>query len=65
MTPAGRTPIVAGNWKMNLLRAEAVQNRWERIGAWDLPTFHQVMETSDGGIYARTFTLFKHALLKK
>jgi hypothetical protein len=47
-----------------LLRTEAVQTRWQRMGDWDLPTLHQVTVSGDAGLGTRTFTLSKHELLK-
>ncbi|MFO0967799.1 MAG: DUF3386 family protein [Gemmataceae bacterium] len=47
-----------------LLRTETVQDRWQRLGAWDLPAFHQVSASGDTGMAVRNFTLFKHELMK-
>jgi hypothetical protein len=46
-----------------LLRAEAVQNSWRRVGKWDLPVTHLVTVASDAGLSVRSFTLSKHELL--
>lgn len=47
-----------------LLRTETVQNRWQRVGAWDLPVLHQVIAASDAGVLVRGFTLLKHEMEK-
>jgi hypothetical protein len=51
--------------KGNLRRTETIQDRWLRIGSWDLPAAHTVAVASDTGLAVRTFTLSKHQLLKK
>jgi hypothetical protein len=49
--------------KGNLKRTETIQDRWLRVGSWDLPASHTVAVASDTGLAARTFTLSKHVLL--
>jgi hypothetical protein len=46
-----------------LLRLETVQDRWQRVGTWDLPASHSVTSSSDSGLSVRTFTLSRHELL--
>jgi hypothetical protein len=48
-----------------LLRLETVQDRWQRVGSWDLPASHAVTSSSDAGLSVRTFTLSKLELLPK
>jgi hypothetical protein len=45
-----------------LLRTETIEDRWERVGSWDLPTRHSVTTAAESGLSARTFTLSKHEL---
>jgi hypothetical protein len=47
-----------------LLRTETVQDRWERVGSWDLPLVHSTTTASDAGMTARSFTLSKHQLMR-
>ena len=47
-----------------LKRTETVQERWQRIGQWDLPARHTVTQATATGLYVRNFTLTKHELLK-
>ena len=51
--------------KGNLKRTETIQDRWLRVGSWDLPASHTVAVASNNGLAVRTFTLSKHQLLKK
>jgi hypothetical protein len=46
-----------------LLRSEAVNDRWRRVGNFDLPAEHAVTHSSDAGQSVRSFTLSKHSLL--
>src|SRR5262249_49578836 len=48
----------------DLRRTETIHERWQRVGAWDLPTLHTVTLASDGGLAVRSVTLAKHQLLK-
>jgi hypothetical protein len=48
-----------------LLETETVQNRWQRVGSFDLPTLHQATTASDLGQVIRTIQLTDHALLTK
>jgi hypothetical protein len=43
-----------------LLRTETIQDAFERIGKWDLPTSHTVSTASSAGLSVRTFRLSKH-----
>jgi hypothetical protein len=43
---------------------ETVQERWQRVGKWDLPTRHVVTRSSSAGFSVRSFTLAEHKLLK-
>jgi hypothetical protein len=49
----------------DLRRTEAIQERWLRVGAWDLPAVHTVTTASGAGLSVRSFSLSKHQLLKK
>jgi hypothetical protein len=40
-----------------LSRVETVQDRWTRLGAWDLPTEHTVTTSSETGLSVRTVRL--------
>jgi hypothetical protein len=46
-------------------RTETFQNRWRRVGAWDLPTLNQVTTAGEAGLTVRSFTLSEHVLFKK
>jgi hypothetical protein len=48
----------------DLKRTETVQERWTRVGLWDLPVRHTVTSASGAGLSVRSFTLSKHELLK-
>jgi Protein of unknown function (DUF3386) len=48
-----------------LLRTETIQDRWQRVGSWDLPILHSTTTASDAGISVRSFTLSKHELLRE
>jgi hypothetical protein len=47
-----------------LRRAETVQQRWQRVGRWDLPAGHTQTSSSAAGVAVRSFTLTGHELLK-
>jgi hypothetical protein len=47
-----------------LVRTEAVEDRWQRVGSWDLPASHTVTTATDAGLSVRTFTLTGPALLR-
>ncbi len=49
----------------NLLRTETIQDRWQRVGSWDLPVSHTVTTASESGLSARTLTLSMHELTEK
>jgi hypothetical protein len=46
----------------NPLRSETVQDRWTRVGKWDLPAEHTVTISSADGFSVRSFRLSKHQL---
>jgi hypothetical protein len=46
-------------------RVETVQERWQRVGSWDLPVTHTLTTASGGGLSVRSVTLSEHALLKR
>jgi hypothetical protein len=46
-----------------LRRTETVQERWQRIGQWDLPSLHMVTSAAETGLTVRTFRLSQHQLL--
>jgi hypothetical protein len=48
----------------DLKRTETVQERWQRVGNWDLPQRHTVTIATETGLAVRSFTLSKHELLK-
>jgi hypothetical protein len=41
-------------------RVETVQDRWARVGRWDLPAGHTVTTTTDAGLSVRSVTLTGH-----
>ena len=43
-------------------RTETVQQRWQRLGSWDLPAQHTVTTASASGLSVRGFTLTRHEL---
>ena len=45
-----------------LLRTETIEDRWERVGSWDLPARHSVTTATEAGLSIRTFALSKHEL---
>lgn len=47
----------------DLRRTETVQERWQRIGQWDLPTWHMVTTAAETGLTVRTFRLSQQQLL--
>jgi hypothetical protein len=47
-----------------LKRTETVQERWQRVGQWDLPARHTAMQATATGLCVRSFSLTKHELLK-
>jgi hypothetical protein len=48
-----------------LLRTETVQDRWQRVGSWDLPAAHEVTTATDAGLSVRRFMLSKLELTRK
>src|SRR5262249_24176298 len=48
-----------------LRRTETIQDRWQRLGNWDLPAVQTVTTASGAGFSVRGFTLSKHELMKK
>lgn len=47
-----------------LQRSETVQDRWTRLGSWDLPVSHQMLTASGSGQSVKMFTLSNHRLLE-
>src|SRR3954454_18394823 len=47
-----------------LRRRETVQDRWRRVGSWDLPAAHTVTTATDAWLSVRRFTLSEHQLLR-
>jgi hypothetical protein len=47
-----------------LQRSETIQNRWTRLGSWDLPTQLTVLTASAAGQGVKSMTLSGHRLLK-
>jgi hypothetical protein len=48
-----------------LQRCETIQERWQRVDAWDLPAVHTVTVATEAGLAVRSFTLSEHQLLTK
>ncbi len=48
-----------------LLRTQSIQNRWTRVGRFDLPTRLTVTTASQTGLNVRSLKLAKHKLLVK
>ena len=44
----------------DLKRTETVQERWKRIGEWDLQARHTATQATATGLCARSLTLTKH-----
>jgi hypothetical protein len=49
----------------DLKRSETVQERWQRLGTWDLPARHTATQATATGLSVRSFALTKHELLKR
>jgi hypothetical protein len=49
----------------DLQRTETIQNRWTRLGLWDLPTLITVQTASSAGVSVKTMTLSDHRLLRR
>jgi hypothetical protein len=49
----------------DLKRTETVQERWQRLGSWDLPARHTATQATATGLGVRCFALTKHELLKR
>jgi hypothetical protein len=47
-----------------LTRTDTVQDRWQRVGSWDLPARHVVTRATPAGLSVQSFTLTKHELPK-
>jgi hypothetical protein len=47
-----------------LKRSESIQQRWQRVGSWDLPARHTLTTASAAGVSVRTFMMSKFELLK-
>jgi hypothetical protein len=48
----------------SLKRTESVEERWRRVGRWDLPERRTVTTASAAGLSVRSMTLSQHELLK-
>jgi hypothetical protein len=48
-----------------LQRTETIQDRWTRVGTWDLPASHTVTNASETGLSVKHFVLTDHRLLQK
>ena len=46
-----------------LLSTETIQERWQRVGSWDLPASHSVTTASDGGLSVRSVRFTRPTLL--
>jgi hypothetical protein len=49
----------------SLTRTESFQDRWQRVGSWDLPAQHTMTTVTPAGLSVRTFTMSKHEMMKK
>jgi len=47
-----------------LLRTQTFQNRWQRVGKFDLPSELTMTEAGPAGLSVRSFTLSKHKLIE-
>jgi hypothetical protein len=47
-----------------LQSTETIQERWQRVGSWDLPSLHSVLTASDTGLSVRTVRFSEIKLLK-
>jgi hypothetical protein len=45
-----------------LQSTETIQERWQRVGSWDLPVLHSVLTASDGGLSVRSVRFSQHKL---
>ncbi len=69
-TPEGKflpRSYVVQSWSAgggDLVRVETIQERWTRIGTYDLPLSHVVSNASDRGFSARSIKLSKHRLAR-
>ncbi|HZW29305.1 MAG TPA: DUF3386 family protein [Isosphaeraceae bacterium] len=48
-----------------LQSTETIQERWQRVGAWDLPAMHSVLTASDAGLSVRSVRFSKPELRKR
>jgi hypothetical protein len=48
-----------------LARCETVQDRWQRVGGFDLPLQHVVTAATDEGLSVRSFMLSEHELTRE
>lgn len=48
----------------SLLRTESFENRWQRVGGFDLPALDTVITSSASGLSVRSLKLSKHELLE-
>jgi hypothetical protein len=46
-----------------LQSTETIQERWQRVGSWDLPAFHSVLTATDAGLSVRSVRLAQPRLL--
>ena len=47
-----------------LQSTQTIQERWHRVGSWDLPVRHSVLTASDSGLSVRTVEFSHPKLLK-
>jgi hypothetical protein len=47
-----------------LEHVESIQERWQRLRSWDLPSAHTVTDASDAGFSVKSVTLSEHRLLE-
>src|SRR5262249_56281904 len=48
-----------------LQSTETIQERWQRVGAWDLPAMHSVLTASDAGLSVRSVRFSKPQVLER
>jgi hypothetical protein len=47
-----------------LEHVESIQERWQRLRSWDLPSTHTVTDASDAGFSVKSVRLSEHRLLE-
>jgi hypothetical protein len=47
-----------------LKRTDTLQDRWQRVASWDLPSSHTMTTSSEAGLSVKQFELSEHEMLK-